>query len=89
MKVLVMAVRDKRTEFFLTPTMFVRAKGEGIRWFMDVMSNPEHSFSKHPGDFDLYVLAEFDDNSGVFTCDASLPMQVISGLELKASATQN
>lgn len=89
MKVLVMAVRDKRTEFFLTPAMYVRAKGEGIRWFMDTLNDPQGAFSKHPEDFDLYVLGEFDDNSGVFTQDASVPMRILSGMEVSSQKQQS
>lgn len=89
MKVLVMAVRDKRTEFFLTPTMFCRAKGEGVRWFMDVLNDKNSQFSKHPADFELFVLGEFDDNSGQFTQDASVPMRILSGLEVSSESAQN
>lgn len=88
MKLLVMAVRDKRVEAFITPPMFARAKGEAIRWFMDTLSDPNTAISKHPGDFDLYAIAEFDDNTGKFSQDDSLPLCLMTGLEVSASKAQ-
>lgn len=74
------AVRDKAVEAFMQP-FFVRANGEAIRSFADAVNDSNSPFYKHPGDFELYALGDFDPSSG--RCDvAQGPIRVIAALDL-------
>jgi len=86
MKLLACAIRDKQVDGFM-PVFFTRAKGEAMRHFMDACRDPKAPFASHPGDYDLFVLAEYDDQSGRFVADDSMPFRVMSGLD--AVATQS
>lgn len=83
MKLFACAVLDKQVMAFM-PVFFARAKGEAIRHFMDACADSNAPFSKHPGDYELFILAEYDDVGGTFTQDSSLPMRVLSGVEASA-----
>ncbi len=87
MKLFACAIRDKQVEAFL-PVFFVRAKGEALRHFMDLMEDKNARFAKHSGDYDLYLLFEFDDTTGIVVRDDSLPFRILSGLDAKASLVQ-
>lgn len=64
---LVVAVRDGATGIFGQP-WFVVARGQAIRAFSDEVNRKpaETDLAKHPEDFELYALAEFDEGSGRF-----------------------
>lgn len=83
MKLLACAILDKQVMAFM-PVFFVRAKGEAIRHFMDACADKNAPFAKHPGDYELFVLADYDDVSGQFSQDASVPMRILSGVEASA-----
>lgn len=61
------AVRDSASGLFGQP-IFVAARAQAIRSFSDEVNNPRdgNDLNKHPDDFELYALAEFDDGSGRF-----------------------
>lgn len=48
--------------------------------------NPESLISKHPGDFDLYQVGSFDDESGLFGEEPAIPRLVCNLLDLVAIA---
>lgn len=72
----VVAIRDRAADVFGQP-VFVSSIGGAIRSFGDEVNNPESQIHKHPGDFDLYELGTFDDNTAQFTC--STPRQIAIG----------
>lgn len=82
MKLFAYAIRDKKVEAFM-PVFYVRAKGEAIRHFMDACSDKNSPFSKHPGDYELFELASYDDVSGVHESRVD---RVLSGLEASAAS---
>lgn len=63
MKLKILAIHDSKSEMFGRP-FFVRAYGEGERMFIDVVNDGKSDYSKHPGDFTLFEVGEFDDVSG-------------------------
>lgn len=69
MKVQVYSFHDLKTGFFLPP-MFYHNTPDAMRGVKRVSLNEHHPISQFPDDYDLYQLAEFDDNSGTLT---SLP----------------
>jgi len=73
MKLLVFAVHDTKVNAFMPP-FTMRSRGEAVRSFMDAVSDGQSSFCKHPEDFALWSLGEWDDGSGMFTSDVKVVM---------------
>lgn len=64
---LVVAVRDSAVGVFGQP-FFVTARAQAIRSFSDEVNRvaADNDLNKHPGDFELFALAEYDDLTGRF-----------------------
>ena len=82
MRYKVLAVRDRAIDAYGQP-FFSASVGAAIRGFTDEVNNPRegNQLNKHPEDFDLYLLGEFDDSKGVFETDT--PSQVAIGKDVK------
>lgn len=65
MKLKVIAVRDSPADAYMPPS-FVHNTGQAIREFGDICKDPNHQFSKHPEDYELFYLGEWDDQDGTF-----------------------
>lgn len=63
MKLLLCSVFDSKVGVFAAP-FCARSKGEAIRSFTDACADDALPFKRHPSDYRLFVLAEFDDNAG-------------------------
>lgn len=63
MKVKLVAVLDTKTEVF-GPVSVVRTISEAERLFFDALSDSETLMGKHPEDFKLFVLGQFDQITG-------------------------
>lgn len=62
-KVLLFSVFDTKSGAYAAP--FVSpSRGSAVRAFSDACGDDNLPFKKHPGDYRLFLLAEFDDNSG-------------------------
>lgn len=59
----VFTVYDSKALFYGVP-FFMPTVGGAVRAFSDVCSDPQSMIYKHPGDFSLYEIGEFDDQSG-------------------------
>jgi len=66
MKFLVFSVYDKAAENFNQP-MFMAAKGQAIRAFDDEANRPDSQIHKHPEDYELFVIGEYDDDNALLT----------------------
>lgn len=62
----VCAVFDNAVKAFSRP-FFVRSRGEAMRSFIDECGNEKSELSKHPSDYSLWLIADFDEESGMFT----------------------
>ncbi len=62
MKILV-ALYDRATESH-APVMTVNTRGEAIRSFRDAIQDPQTPINKHPTDFELYQIGEYNDVTG-------------------------
>lgn len=62
----VIAVKDRAVDAFNRP-FTTRTKGEAIRSFTDEAHRADSEIAKHPQDYDLYCLGEYDDQSGSIT----------------------
>ena len=61
------AVFDRKAEIYSQPFLEIK-DGTAIRAVQDiVINNKDHSFAKHPSDFSLHRLGEFDETTGVIT----------------------
>jgi len=61
----IFTVYDSKAEAFLAP-FFLKARGQAIRSFTDTCNDPEHAFYKHPSDYTLFALGEYDDAQAAF-----------------------
>lgn len=66
MKLVVCSVRDSAVNAFMPP-FFSRHLGEAMRSFGDLVRDPQSNVSRHPVDFQLYLLGEYDDTTGLIT----------------------
>ena len=61
------AVFDRKAEMYSQPFLEIK-DGTAIRAVQDiVINNKDHAFAKHPSDFSLHRLGEFDESTGVIT----------------------
>lgn len=69
-------VKDLATGLFSQPT-FIPHIGLAKREFAELVNNPEHVYGKHPHDYEIYVVAGFDDTLGRFIFDDSYGVGVM------------
>lgn len=62
----VFAVRDSKAQAFLQP-FFSVSTGAAVRAFGDAVNEGNSPLAKHPEDYLLFELGEFDDNTGEFS----------------------
>lgn len=79
MRLLCFGVYDEKAGAFGHP-FFSSAMGLAIRQFGDWINNPETNLAKHPQDYRLLHLGEFDDVSGVLTALA-VPALMCTGMD--------
>lgn len=84
MKQVVMAMFDKAAGFYGQP-FFTKSRSLGVRAFQDAInSGGDEPFCKHPEDFELYFLGEYDDSVGGFSTQG-FPELVCRGSDVKRS----
>lgn len=68
------AVLDTKVEAFQAPMSF-RTRGQAIRAFQEACSDNNTQFCKHPDDFVLFEIGEYDEGNGVITpYEAKVPI---------------
>jgi len=61
------AVFDAKAEMYSQPFLEIK-DGTAVRAIQDiVINNKDHAFAKHPSDFSLHRLGEFNDKTGIIT----------------------
>jgi len=82
MRYKIFSVRDRAIDAFGQP-FFGSSTGGAIRGFSDEVNRAadNNQLHKHPDDFDLYLLGEFDDSTGTF--EATRPQQIAVGKDLQ------
>lgn len=78
------AVYDKKAEAFMQP-FACRTDGEAMRTFMDAVQDEKSPFHKYPGDFDLYVVADWNDSIGSFVPTNGGAKSIITGIQVSQS----
>lgn len=85
MKLKMFCVYDSKAEAFMQP-FFMNSTGEAVRSWQDVVNDPKTQFNKHPADFTLFELGEYDDSSGSIAMhNAKIPL----GTALEHKIEQN
>lgn len=63
-KLFMVSVRDSAVDAFMRPFV-VPARGAAVRSFRDeVKRGGDSEMSKHPSDYELYLIGEFDEQTG-------------------------
>lgn len=65
------AIKDQAIEAFSQP-FFVQAQGQAVRMFMDESKNEKSQINRHPADFELWYIGEFDEQTGAITGAANI-----------------
>lgn len=63
MMLLAFALYDTKAQFFSSP-MFFGARGQALRAMIELGGDLSTTVGRHPADFVLYEIGEFDDQSG-------------------------
>lgn len=71
MRLQIFAVYDKAVDLYMPP-IFLRSEAEAVR-ALRVTMNGDHSFSQSPADYALFHLGAFDESSGDFTREGTVP----------------
>lgn len=79
-----MAAYDKKAAAHMTP-FFVANTQLGLRAFSNAASNIESPVCRNPEDFSLWMLGEFDDDSGLIKA-AEKPIHIAEAINLKKGA---
>jgi len=66
MKLQIFALYDKKALGYMSP-FFFQHKGQALRALEDITNEKSSPVNKHPEDFDLYTLGEYDDQTGQLT----------------------
>lgn len=65
-----LSVYDKAVGAYLPP-FNVRSIPEGVRAFADMANREGHSFNNHPADYTLFLIGDFDEETGLYTQDGA------------------
>jgi len=76
----VIAIKDRALDAFMRP-FFVATIGAAVRGFQDEINRDDSEMKKHPDDYDLYWLGDWDDHTGQFST-LPMPEQVAIGKQL-------
>ena len=78
----IVSVKDRAADVFNRP-FFVPHRNVAVRDFTDEVnrSAADNALNKHPDDFDLYLLGQFDDSDGSFA-SAGTPVVLVRGKDV-------
>jgi len=62
-KLKVYSVYDSKMEAYMQP-FFTHTKGAALRMWADTVADPKTQFSRHPADFTLFEIGDYDDSNG-------------------------
>ncbi len=68
MELEVFSVYDFKCAAYMQP-FFFNNRGQALRAFQDLATDPATIFAKHAGDFTLFYIGRFDDQSATFTAE--------------------
>lgn len=77
----VVSIKDQASGAYSRP-VFVAARGQAVRSFSDELARPDSELHRHPNDFELHCLAQFDDTTGTFYALQDGPEVLVRGRDL-------
>lgn len=77
----VVAVRDRMLDNSFDAPICVKALGQAIRLFGDQINDKQSHMSNHPEDYDLFHIAEYDEQTGLMIA-VTPPKQIAIGKEM-------
>ncbi len=80
MKMICCAIRDNKAEAWMTP-MFFQAAGQAIRSFGDAVNDTNTDFGKHPEDYSIWHIGNWDSRSAIFDAEQQ-PTVLQQGINL-------
>lgn len=86
MKYLLITIHDRAVNAF-EAIGNVRAEGEALRVFHDLIGNEQTKYHKHAADYDLYMVGSFDDQDGSITPEK--PRKIADGKSVKEMQANN
>lgn len=78
----VFTVYDSKAEIYLKP-FHMNSRGEAVRAFGDASLDEKTQIAKHPEDFTLFEIGEFDDSNGEYRM-LNAKVSLGNALELKS-----
>lgn len=75
----VFSIYDSKIDAFMQP-FFSQSKGSAIRALTDLLVDNSHPIAKHPEDYTLFELSDWDDSTAFFTTH-STPISVGLAIE--------
>lgn len=79
------SVLDKAADAYM-PLFFLPARGLAMRSFADAVNDPKHQFNTHPGDYVLFEMCKFDDQTGACVPVAEKPIRLAAGPDVLSKA---
>lgn len=80
MKLNIYAIRDVKISAFSQP-FYSQTHGSALRAFSDHVNDNGSAANKHPEDYELYHLGDFDDQVGII--NGQTPVHIGNALEYK------
>ncbi len=66
MNLQIFTVYDSKIEAYLVPFYF-KNRGECLRTFTDTVNDPSHMFNRHPGDYTLFHIGQYNEDDASFS----------------------
>lgn len=74
-------IKDQKAQVYNTP-FFQKSPGEAERSLKSLTNDNQSLISKYPEDFDLYLIGEYDDQTGMMT-SLDTPQHIVKAINLK------
>lgn len=78
MKMQMMTIYDKALGAYMQP-WFAQSVGQANRMFQDEINRPDGDMHKHPADYDLYHIGEWNNETGMLEPNGDHPKQITTG----------
>lgn len=63
MRLMICSIFDAKVGVY-SPPMLYKTKGEAIRAFTDAVNDPQLPFKRHPEDYRLFYMGDWEDTTG-------------------------
>lgn len=84
--IIIFSIYDSKAEAYLQP-FFGKTNATAIRQFQDAVQKSDTQFNQHAGDYTLFAIGEFDENSGSIA-PLNANVKLANGIEFVDSKIQ-